>query len=358
MTLGGQEYATLALTEGQRKRGYYVQLVIRPHSQLARIAQERHIPHYTLLMGKPLYPWAILKLVTILHKHQIDIIHTHGSRDSWIGGVASKLSPQRPRMVLTRHKTTPIAKNFVNNLLYHSLVDTIVTTGGETTRRALIEEHGFHEAKVVTIPTGADISKFSPKIDGRKFREEIGVKKDEFLVGAVCFLRSYKGLEYFIDAAHIVLEQMPYCRFVLVGDGPEKERLLKKITGMWLEKRIVIIGHRNDVPEVMAALDVFVVASTSDETLTQTIPQALAMEVPVVATNVGGISDIVCHQETGFLVPPKDAHALASQIVDVLRHMELSKETARKGRKLVVDCFSSENTVKKNDLVYRNLLMP
>ena len=357
MELGGQEYATLALTEGLRKRGYYVQLVIRPHSQLARIAQERHIPHHTLLMGKPLYPWAILKLVTILHKHKIDIIHTHGSRDSWIGGLAAKLSPQRPRMVLTRHKTTSIAKNSVNNLLYHSLVDTIVTTGGETTRRGLIEEHGFHEAKVVAIPTGADISKFSPKIDGRKFREEIGVKKGQFLVGAVCFLRSYKGLEYFIDAAHIVLERMPYCRFVLVGDGPEKERLLKKITGMRLEKKVTMIGHRNDVPEIMAALDVFVVASTSGETLTQTIPQALAMEVPVVATKVGSISDIVYHQETGFLVPPKDANALAIQIVDALNNMEFSKGTAHKGRKLVVDSFSSESTVGKNELAYRNLLV-
>ncbi len=357
MTLGGKEYATLALTEGLRKRGHHVRLVIRPHSQLSRIAQERHIPHDTLLMGKPLYPWAMLKLATILHKHQIDIIHTHGSRDNWIGVVAAKLSPQRPRMVLMRHNTAPITRNFVNNLLYHSLVDVIVTTGGETIRRGLIADHGFHEDKVVAIPTGADISKFSPKIDGRKFRKEIGVKKDEFLVGAVCFLRSYKGLEYFLDAAHIVLEQMPYCRFVLVGDGPEKERLLKKITGMRLERRIAIIGHRNDVPEVMAALDVFVVASTSGETLTQTIPQALAMEVPVVATKVGGISDIVYHQETGFLVPPKDANALASQIVDVLSNMEFSKETARKGRKLVVDFFSSESAVQKNELVYRNLLM-
>lgn len=357
MELGGQEYATLALAEGLRKRGHDVQLAIRPHSQLVHMAQERQIPHHTLLMGKPLYPWSIMKLVAILNKYQIDIIHTHGSRDSWIGGVAARVSSQRPCMVLTRHKTAPIAKNFVNNLLYHSLVDTIVTTGGETARKGLIEAHGFHEAKVVAIPTGADPSKFSSKIDGGKFRKEIGAKKNEFLVGTVCFLRSYKGLEYFIDAAQIVLEQIPCCRFVIVGDGPEKERLLKKIIGMRLEKKIAMLGHRNDVPEIMAAFDVFAVSSTAGETLTQTIPQALAMEVPVVATNVGSISDIVCHRETGFLVPPDDAQALANQVIVALSNMEFSRETACRGRKLVADSFNSESTVEKNELVYRSLIV-
>ena len=356
MTLGGHEYATLDLTEGLRKRGHDVQLIIRPHSHLERIAEERHVPYQTLFMGKPMYPWAILKMAFLLHKHQIDIIHTHASRDSWISGLAVKLSSRNTRMVLTRHKTTPIHKHFVNRLLYHSLVDTIVTTGGETTRRRLITEHGFNEAHVVAIPTGADSTQFSPDVEGRRFRDEIGVKKGESLIGAICFLRGYKGLDYFIDAARIVLEQTPHCRFVIVGDGPEKERLFQKITGMALEEKVVMVGHRDDVPEIMAALDVFVVSSTAGETLTQTIPQALLMEVPVVSTKVGSISDVVYHNKTGFLIPPGDAKALASQVVDVLRKKKLARETALEGRKLVLDCFSSESALEKNEMVYRSLL--
>ena len=356
MESGGQEFATLALMEGLTKRGHAVRLLARPHSQIARIARERHIPCHVLVMGKPCYPWAVAKLVSILRRHRIDIVHTHGSRDSWIGGLAAWCASPRPRMVLTRHKTTPISKHCINNVLYHSLADAIVTTGGEAARRALIEEHGFDETRVLAIPTGADMTRFSANSDGGKFRKAIGVGHDDVLVGTVCFLRSYKGLDYFVDAASLILQRIPHCRFVIVGDGPEKERLVRKITGMGLEHAIAVVGHRTDIPDVMASLDVFVVASTSGETLTQTIPQALAMEIPVVATNVGSIPEIVRHGETGFLVPPQDAASLAGHSVTLMENISLARSMARRGRNLVVNAFSEHSAVVKNEALYHSLL--
>ncbi len=356
LSLGGQEFATLALTEGLKKRGHAVSLLVRPRSPMARIAGERRLPHHLLVMGKPLYPWAVAKLVSLLRRHHIDIVHTNSSRDNWIGGLAARFSSQRPRVVLTRHKTTPISKNFINNILYHSLADAIVTTGGDVARRTLLEDHGFDDAKVSAIPTGADLTQFSPNVDGRKFRDEIGVGEKDCLVGAVCFLRSYKGLDYVIDAAPMVLRRIPHCRFVIVGDGPEKERLCRKIAEMGLEKRIAVVGHRADVPHVMAALDVCVVTSLFGETLTQTIPQALAMEVPVVATNVGSIPDIVRHGETGFLVPPKNETALAEHIAAMLEHRDLARGMAQRGRRLVVHSFSKESAVTGNERLYYGLL--
>ncbi len=356
MSIGGQEFATLALTEGLRNRGHAVSLVVRPQSPLMRLARERHIPCHTLVMGKPLYPYAVAKLVSLLCQHHIDIVHTNGSRDSWIGGLAARCASQRPRMVLTRHKTVPISKNRINNILYHSLADAIVTTGGDIARTALIDDHGFDETKVVAIPPGADLTQFSPNVDGTKFRGEIGVGKDDLLVGTVCFLRSYKGLDYFIDAASVILQRIPHCRFVIVGEGPEQERLFQKITELGLEKNIAMVGYLSDLPGAMAALDVFVAASLSCETLTQTIPEALAMEIPVVATRVGSILDIVRHEDTGLLVPPKDAASLADRIVAMLENRELAASMAKRGRALVVSSFSKENAVTKNEALYYRLL--
>ncbi len=356
LSLGGQEFATLALTEGLRKRGHAVQLVVRPRSPLLRIARERAIPHHTLVMDKPLYPLAVAKLASLLRQHHIDIIHTNGSRDSWISGLAAKWSSQRPRMVLTRHKTTPISRNFINNILYHSLADAIVTTGGDIARKALIDEHGFDETKVVAIPPGADLTRFSPNGDGMKFRDEIGVEEDDFLVGTACFFRHYKGLEYFIDAASVILKQRPHCRFVIIGEGPEQERLFQKITGLGLGKNIAMVGYLADLSGAMMALDVFVVSSLFGETLTQTIPEALAMEIPVVATNVGSIPDIIRHGETGFLVPPRDAVSLAEHIMAMLENRDLARNMAQRGRKLVVNSFSKQSAVTKNEQLYRSLL--
>ncbi|MDA0738238.1 MAG: glycosyltransferase [Nitrospirae bacterium] len=356
MGLGGQEYATLALVEGLQKRGHVVVLLVQAGSQLQTAAEERGVLCHTLTMHKALYPWAIFRMCALIQKHQIEVVHTHGSRDSWIGSFAAWFSSLKPVVVLSRHKSTPIAKHAINRVLYHRLVDRIVTTGGELIRKHLLAEHQFPEHHVVAIPTGADVERFSPNIEGDSFRKEWGVTKEECLIGAVCFLRSYKGLDHFIEAAAIVLTESPSCRFVIVGDGPEQERLEAKIAQWELQGRFILTGHREDVPEVMAALDIFVVSSTDGETLTQTIPQALAMETPVVATNIGSIPDIIHHEETGFLVSPGDPQALASYILKLVEDPERGATMACEGRALVLNSFSSQSTVVKNEALYQDLL--
>jgi len=356
LELGGQEYATLALVEGLRRRGHDVILLVQPGSQLERTAGERGIPCRTVTMHKTAYPWAILRVCSIIRKCRIDIVHTHGSRDSWIGSLAASCSSLKPAVVLTRHKTTPIAQHVVNRMLYHRLVDRIVTTGGALTRQHLLVDHGFPETHVVAIPTGADVDRFTPEVKGSGFRKAMGIDEEECLIGTVCFLRSYKGLDHFVEAASIISKRIPRSRFIIVGDGPEKPHVKKKIAQCGLQDRCMLPGYWQAVPEVMAALDVFVVSSTTGETLTQTIPQALATETPVVATNIGGIPDIIRHGQTGFLVPPGDAEALAQYILELIQNPEQGVIMAREGRKLVLESFSSASTVRKNESLYQELL--
>jgi len=356
MELGGQEYATLALAEGLRARGHVVTLVVRMGSLLQASANERGIPCQTITMSKFYYPWAVLQLCAIIREAHIDVIHTHGSPDNWIGALAAWFSRSKPVVVLARHKSTPIAKHAVNRLLYHQLVDRIVSTGGESLRRRLIADHGFPEHHVIAIPTGADLERFSPSSKGISFREELGVCPSDCLIGTVCFLRNYKGLDYFIEAGAIIVKRASWCRFVIVGDGPEKKRVEDKIAELQLRDRFFLVGHREDVPSIMAALDIFVVSSTAGETLTQTIPQALATETPVVATEIGSIPDIIQHRETGLLVSPGNSQELASQIFTLVKDPVIGRTMARKGRKQVEQSFSSQSTVNKNEMLYYQLL--
>ena len=116
------------------------------------------------------------------------------------------------------------------------------------------------------------------------------------------------------------------------------------------------MGHREDVPNIMAALDVLVVSSIAGEALPQAIPQALATETPVVATEVGSISDIIQHGETGLLVPPRNSQELASQIFTFVENPSIGRTMAQKGRRRVEESFSSQIAVEKNEGLYYQLL--
>ena len=143
---------------------------------------------------------------------------------------------------------------------------------------------------------------------------------------------------------------------MIVGSGPERERVEGKIAKLQLCDRFFLVGHREDVPNIMAALDIFVVSSTTGETLTQTIPQALATETPVVAPAIGSIPDIIQHGETGLLVSPCNSQELATQICTLVEDPEVGRTMALKGRKRVEQSFSSQSAVSKNEDLYYQLL--
>ncbi|RPH78525.1 MAG: glycosyltransferase, partial [Nitrospiraceae bacterium] len=139
------------------------------------------------------------------------------------------------------------------------------------------------------------------------------------------------------------------CRRVVLiaGDGPERGRLFAQTKQVRLTGRIRMLGHRDDVPAVMAAMDLFAVSSTGTETLTQTIPQAFALGKPVVATKVGSIPDIVLHGVTGLLVPPADPDCLAESILWFRDHREAGAALAQAGRELTQTRYSAEAAIER-----------
>ncbi len=218
LELGGEEFRVLAEVEGLAQRGHHVVLALRPNSQLQGLAGTQGIPVETVRMEKWLYPVAILSLVRLISRYTIDIVHTHGSRDSWIAAIAGRLSRRKPVIIRTRHKSVPIADNFLNRILYTRLTDRIITTG-ERVRQDLIQLNRFDGSRIVSIPTGVDLGVFRPRPDDGAFRAELGIAPQEFLVGMVSFLRDYKGYRYYIEAARLVLEREAMVRFLIVGDG-------------------------------------------------------------------------------------------------------------------------------------------
>jgi glycosyltransferase involved in cell wall biosynthesis len=290
---------------------------------------------------------ALLALRRLMLRHSVSLVHTHSSVDSWLASVAAK-SLHLP-LVRSRHVSIPIRRR--RALVYH-LADRILTSGEHV--KALVQAAGIPSVKIVSIPPGIDPTRFNDGVDGNAVRRELGLSGP--LVGLVANIRGSKGHRYFLEAATRVLSKVPQTHFLIVGDGVGFDDVRRRIHAMGLEPHVLMTGFRRDVAEVMAALDVLVLPSIRSEATSQVIPQALAVGTPVVATTVGGSPEIIRDGETGRLVVPGDADALAEGILDLLLDPERARAMAVAGQSLVCERFTIDATMTATTGVYDELL--
>jgi glycosyltransferase involved in cell wall biosynthesis len=357
---GGQEIRVLTESAGMIRRGHKVLLACQPNSIIARRASDYGIKTIIIRMNGAFDIVGITRLRALMLKEKVNIVNTHSSKDSWCAGLAAKLAGS-VKIVRSRHLSIPIKRSFESRLLYNTIPDAIVTTG-KAIREHIIEQIGVSPEKVVSIPTGIDLGLFDPsRADRMRFRKELGLTDDTPLVGTVAMLRRMKGLEYFVEAAKIVLATLPKAHFVIVGDvafkSSIKERLTAQIRSLGILDKVTMVGYREDIPDVMAALDVFVLASVEHEGVPQVISQALAMEKPVVATDTGSIREQIIHGETGYLVDKANPQQLAAAVLMAFEDANKSQEMGRNGRRLVEKYFSLDSMLDATEALYSRLLL-
>ncbi len=350
--MGGQELAVLLHAEGLRKRGHDVTLILEPGSSILAKAVAQGLRVEPVGMSRARYPLAIGAFRNILAREHPALLHVNSSRDSWIGGVAARLVSPRVKVVRSRHISTPLNRTPTTRLLYRRLMDFVIVTGSETTRRGLIERDGLKPETVAAFPIGIDVAEFTPGRPDRDLRQELNLPKEHRLVGLISYLRSYKGHEYFIEAAALVLAQAKDVTFLIVGEGPEEHRLRDRIASLGLSSKVRMLGFRDDLLNVFRSLDVFVIPSVEGDTIPQVLMQALAMGLPVVSTTVGSIPDVVQEGTTGFVVPPRDAGALAGRILALLDDAALRTDMGRRGRTLVEREYSLSRMLDRLEEVY------
>ncbi|MCC2643549.1 MAG: putative Phosphatidylinositol alpha-mannosyltransferase, partial [Nitrospira sp.] len=176
------------------------------------------------------------------------------------------------------------------------------------------------------------------------------------LVGLISYLRSYKGHEYFIEAARIISGQRDDVTFIIAGEGPEERSIRTRIEQLGLSSNIRMLGFREDLLNVLRSCDVFAIPSVEGDTIPQVLMQALAVGIPVVSTTVGSIPDVVIDGKTGFVVPPRDAGALAERIAGLLDDAMLRTRMGVEGRLLVQRSYSIEKMLDRMEGVYHRLV--
>ena len=345
---GGQELRIVTESRWLLDHGWGALIAGQPDSRLLEESRRLGVPSVAVRMRRAFDPPALLALRRLIVERGVALVHTHSSVDSWLGGLAAR-SRGRP-VVRSRHVTIAIPRR--RGLVYR-LAHRIISSGQAAAR--VVANAGVPASRIVPVPPGVDTGRFHPGVSGAGVRAELGLDAAP-LVGLVANIRGSKGHDVFLDAARGVLAGEPAARFLIVGDGIGFEDVRRRVGALGLDAAVRMTGFRRDIPEVMAALDVLVLPSIRSEAASQVIAQALAVGTPVVATQVGGSGELVREGETGRLVPPGDAGALAAAILDCLTDRDRARAMARRGQALVRAHHSLDAAMGRTTAVYQELL--
>lgn len=329
---GGQRQS-LFLVREIKKRGYPVEFVVQPDSPLHAKAVEAGLPVLPVRMRGEFDPAAVFRLAHQMKKRGCRLAHFHDAHGLAVGAWAARRA-QVPLRFISRRVDFPLK----SRSKYTHDIDAVIAIS-EGVRKVLLSS-GIPPSLVYVIPSGIDFSPFE-QVTSRDFlRREFSFAPDEYLVGIIAALEDHKGHTYLIQASKIVKDQAPKIRFIVVGAGSLRLELDKQVRDLGVDDIVFFLGFRDDVPRILASLDLFVLSS-HHEGMGSSLLDAMASRLPVVATQAGGIPEVVRDQETGLLVPPRDPAALAQAILNLYRDRELAARLAQRGYEVVHGKFSA-----------------
>ncbi len=348
---GGQNQVLLTVN-GLRAMGQRAALVAHPDGELRRRAAEG-------LELVPLAPRSEVDLTAgwrfarVLKRLRPDVVHAHDPHAVAMASVALSLgggSTGGPALVASRRVDFHLKGNSFSRWKYRQ-VDCYIAAS-EAIRQILLAD-GVTPDRVVTVHEGIDVEHVAaaPPVN---VHEAFWLPHHAPVVGNVAALVPHKGQRYLIEAAHLVVKQVPDARFLILGEGELREHLEHLVREHALEKHVLLPGFRTDVLGCIKGFDLFVMSSVA-EGLGTSLLDAMACERPIVATRAGGIPEIVEDGTTGLLVPPRDPRALADAIVRALGDEPLRRRRAQAGVARVRERFTDDRMVAETAAVYATL---
>ena len=350
---GGQEQRIILECRKAIERGHEVLIACQPGSGILARALEAGIPTATVVMRSGFDLRAILELVRLIRSRRIDVVNTHSGKDTWLGSMAARLAGAR-LLVRTRHLSIPLSTSPFN--FVHRMADGIVTTG-EAIRQELITRNRLPAERILSIATGVSIQRFDPRsIDAAEVRRELGLPHDAPVVTMVAILRSMKRHDLFVEAARLLSGRFPAARFLIVGEGPAREWVEGLVRDAGLQGRITMTGYRQDIERILAASDVVALTSDRFEGVPQSLSQAMAMGLPVVAAPVGSIAELVRDGETGLMATCGDAASFADAIGRLLDDPALRRRIGEAASRHILESYTDDSMIDRTIAFYDQLL--
>lgn len=353
MGWGGQEHRVFAELAGFKKRGCAVWLIAFSSSEVATRARGAGITVKPVEFNRWTFARDVLRLAWWLRFKRIEILNTHSSQDGWLLGVAGKIA-RVPLIIRSRHIDVDYPNRRLSRLAFTTFCDHILTTS-EKISGHFEDYFGIPKERISTIPTGIDLERFSPAGSKADF-SALGISAQTPVVAMISVLRSWKGHTTFLEAAEMLRARGFAGRFLIVGDGPGRHTIPEEIQRRGLQTTVTMLGHREDVPELLRATAALCIPSLKHEGVPQIGLQALAIKTPVIGSDVGGIPEIIRDGETGRIFPGGNATALAGRILEVLNQSAETRAMAERGRHFVEREHGLEAMHEKIERIYRRCL--
>jgi len=296
---------------------------------------------------------AVGKLCTLLRKHDVDIIHCHDYKANIIALIASLFC--KVKLVTTLHGWRKAGGRERLYELIDSYVirrfNTIIAVS-ENIRNQILKK-GFCPDRIKVIHNGVDNIYF----DGRKGKKsELGIEDDTNIVGTVGRLSKEKGQDYLLEAASQIIAECPKTKILIVGDGPFKEELSGSVSALGLDKHVIFTGlvPQSEIKEIYSVIDVFVLPSLT-EGICMALLEAMAMGIPVVATNVGGNPEATDNGKVGVLIPVANSAIIAKAVATLLNDKPKREFLSLEGKNFVKKEFSCKKMTEETEYLYKNM---
>ena len=300
--------------------------------------------------------YQMLRLARFLRRERFQIVHTHDLYSNLLGIPAAFIA-RVPVIISSQRDLAHFGVYRTGRRVWLRRIQrlsTAVLTNANAVRQAILEETHFPEQRVRVIYNGVDLSRFARECRDRSWIRH-NTEREKWIVLVGNMHSDVKGHPELIDAAKEVTQQFPEVRFLLVGDGIQREEFEAQVARLGLKERFEFLGLRDDVPRILSCCDVAVSPSKA-EGLPNAVLEYLAAGLPTVATRVGGNVEIIQDGKNGLLVSPNDSSELAGALLRLLRDPAFAAELGRNGREFVASQFSFERLVENTDEFYSELL--
>lgn len=349
-TWRGGEQQLYYLISGLAERKIPQILIGQPNSELeSRVAGK--IPFFPIRMLGEYDIFAARKIAKIVTANHVNLIHTHTGAAHGLGLLTKRLTPQ-VKLVVSRRVDFHINKNPLSKRKYYSdKIDYFLTVSNRI-KEVLIED-GINPEKVITVYSGIDLKKFETIGDKQKLIKEFNLNKDTVIIGNVAALVDHKDQETLLRTIPKIQANRDF-KFFIVGSGELETKLKNLAKELNIENKVIFTGFRNDIIDFYALFDIFTLTS-KEEGLGTSVLDAMANSLPIVATNGGGIGEMLHDKKGALLARVGDSSSLAQHYKTLVESPILRKEYGNKNKELV-KAFSIENTIKKTIQVYNSLL--
>lgn len=305
-----------------------------------------------------LYFWyllsAIFKIRHFLKRSKVDLLHPHDNLSKIIGGIAAKTGSIK----IVAHCRDALGNDLIGRILkmvYLLLTDRVISVSEKTAEFLMTSR--ILKGKIKVIYNGVDLNLFRADDIKGNARRELGIPDDCIVIEIIAVLETYKGHRYLFHALKMLKENgISNIRCLVIGEGRERNALIETVKNLDISDEVIFLGYRKDIPYLLGSADILAIPSIGQEAFPRVAIEAMAMRVPVICTDFGGLPEAVVDGETGVIVPTMDTDALSKAIVRLIKNPEEREKMGEAGRKRAEENFSIESNVRKTEELYSDIL--